>query len=96
MRHALAAFLFAAPICAFAAPALAQTAQGSGYGPAGPVGAAIMAPFNAAGAVLSAPFGGTRLSPRIPAPRPIDSHTMPPPIGHCDMIAGNHICFATP
>lgn len=95
MRHALAALLFATPLCAFAAPALAQTAQGSGYGPAGPVGAAIMAPFNATGAVLSAPFGGTTVASSTGAPA-YRYHTMPPPIGHCDMIAGNHICFATP
>jgi hypothetical protein len=56
MRHALAALLFAAPICAFAAPALAQTAQGYDYGPAGPVGAVVTAPFYVLFAVFSGPF----------------------------------------
>jgi hypothetical protein len=55
MRHALAALLFAAPICALAAPAVAQSDP---YGPFGPVGAVVAAPFNVAGAVISAPFGG--------------------------------------
>jgi hypothetical protein len=56
MRHALAALLFAAPICAFAAPALTQTAQGYDYGPAGPVGAVVTAPFYVLFAVFSGPF----------------------------------------
>jgi hypothetical protein len=59
MRHALAALLFAAPICAFAPPALAQMAQGYDYAPVGPgclVGAVVTAPFYVLFAVLSGPF----------------------------------------
>ena len=67
MRHALAALLFAAPICAFAAPALAQTAQGYEYGPAGPVGAVVTAPFYVLFAVLSGPFGDWNAFPTVTA-----------------------------
>jgi hypothetical protein len=103
MRHAPAALLFAAPICAFAAPALAQTA----YGPAGPVGAVIMAPFNAVGAVLSAPFGGMgggtawgmTIASQTGTPTYSYGSRVPPspaPVGHCDIISGQRVCFATP
>jgi hypothetical protein len=44
------------PSALFAAPALAQTAQGYDYGPAGPVGAVVTAPFYVLFAVLSGPF----------------------------------------
>ncbi len=97
MRHALATLFFAAPVCAFAAPALAQTDQGY----SGPVGAAVMAPFNVAGAVLAAPFGGMggmTVAPNTGAP-PYSYSTIPPspaPIGHCDIISGQRVCFATP
>jgi hypothetical protein len=101
MRYALAALLFAAP-CAFAAPALAQTAQDSGYGPTGPVGAVVAAPFNAVGAAISAPFGGMggslTVASKTGAP-PYSYSTIPPspaPIGHCDIISGQRVCFATP
>ena len=67
MRHALAALLFAAPICAFAAPALAQTTQGYDYGPAGPVGAVVTAPFYVLFAVLSGPFGDWNAFPTVAA-----------------------------
>jgi hypothetical protein len=98
MRHALASFLVAVPICAFAAPALAQD-----YGPAGPVGAVIAAPFNAVGGVVSAPFGGwpqdgMTVASKTGAPT-YSYSTMPPspaPIGHCDIVSGNRVCFATP
>jgi len=103
MRHALAALLFAAPICAFAAPALAQTDQGYSYGPAGPVGAVVMAPFNFAGAVLSAPFGGMSTGPTIASNTGTPPYSYgswvppsPSPVGHCDIISGNRVCFATP
>ncbi len=106
MRHALASILFAAPICAFAVPALAQTAGGydSNYGPMGPVGAVIAAPFNVAGAVISAPFGGTwgggmTVARNTGTPPYSYSSRVPPapaPIGHCDILSGNRVCFATP
>ena len=96
MRHALAALLFATPICALAAPAVAQSDQ---YGPFGPVGAVVAAPFNVAGAVISAPFGGmTDVASKTGAPT-YSYATIPPspaPIGHCDIISGNRVCFATP
>jgi hypothetical protein len=96
MRYALASFLFAAPICAFAAPALAQD-----YGPAGAV---VAAPFNAVGGVLSTPFGGwpqgggMTVASKTGAPT-YSYSTIPPspaPIGHCDIVSGNRVCFATP
>jgi hypothetical protein len=103
MRHALAALLFAAPICAFAAPAVAQTAPGPYYGPAGPIGAAVAAPFNVAGAVISAPFGWMSGSMTVASntgtPTYSYSSTVPPalaPNGHCDLIGGNRVCFAGP
>ena len=105
MRHALASILFAAPICAFAVPALAQTAGGydSNYGPMGPVGAAVAAPFNVAGAVLAAPFGGMgggmTYAPNTGTPPYSYGSQVPPapaPVGHCDLISGNRVCFATP
>jgi hypothetical protein len=67
MRRALAALLFAAPICAFAAPALAQTARGYDYGPAGPVGAVVTAPFYVLLAVLSGPFDDWNAFPTVAA-----------------------------
>ena len=101
MRHALAALLFTAPFCAFAAPALAQTDQN--YAPAGPVGGAVMAPFNVAGTVLAAPFGGMgggmTAAPNTGTPPYSYGSRVPPtpaPIGHCDIISGNRVCFATP
>jgi hypothetical protein len=101
MRYALAALLFAAP-CAFAATALAQTAQGYDYGPAGPVGAAVTAPFNVAGGALSAPFGGGATGGGLTiasqtGARTYSYDTIPPSpalIGHCDIISGNRVCFA--
>jgi hypothetical protein len=108
MRNALAALLFATPICAFAVPAAAQTAPAYGYGPLGPVGAVVAAPFNAAGAIISAPFGGAQyagtsgsMTVAQNTGTPIYSYenAVPPtpaPVGHCDLIAGNHVCFATP
>ncbi len=103
MRHALTALLFAAPICAFAAPAFAQTAQEYGYGPAGPVGAVVAAPFNVAGAVISAPFGWMSGSMTVAsntgtAPYSYSSAVPPAPApnGHCDLIGGNRVCFAGP
>ena len=93
MRHALAALLFATPICALAAPAVAQSDQ---YGP---VGAVVAAPFNAVGSVFSAPFGGgMTVASKTGAPT-YSYSTMPPspaPIGHCDIISGQRVCFATP
>ena len=100
MRHALAALLFTAPLCAFAAPAVAQTDQGSN-----PVGGAVMAPFNVAGGVLAAPFGwmgggtGGMTVPQNTGAPTYSYSTIPPspaPIGHCDIISGNRVCFATP
>ena len=107
MRHALATLLFAAPICAFAAPALAQTAGGYdsnyGYGPMGPVGSIVAAPFTVAGAVLTAPFGGMgggmTIASQTGTPTYSYGSTVPPspaPVGHCDIISGNRVCFATP
>ena len=105
MRHALAALLFTAPLCAFAAPALAQTAGGydSNYGPMGPVGTVVAAPFTFAGAVLAAPFGGMSTGPTIASntgtpPYSYGSRVPPAlaPVGHCDIISGNRVCFATP
>jgi hypothetical protein len=102
MRHALAAILFTAPLCAFAAPALAQTYNS---GPAGPVGAVVAAPFNVAGGVLAAPFGwmgggtGGMTVPQNTGAPTYSYSTIPPspaPIGHCDIISGNRVCFATP
>jgi hypothetical protein len=100
MRHALASLLFAAPICAFAVPALAQMDQGYTYGP---VGAVVAAPFNFAGAVLAAPFGGMSTGPTIASntgtPAYSYSSRLPPapaPNGHCDLIGGNRVCFSTP
>jgi hypothetical protein len=101
MRYVLAALLFAAP-CAFAAPALAQTAPGYGYGPAGPVGAAVTAPFNVADSVVSAPFGGG-YGQGMTVPwltgTPTYSYgslvpASPAPVGHCDILSGNRVCFA--
>jgi hypothetical protein len=101
MRHALAALLFAAPVCAFAVPAVAQTTYD--YGPAGPVGAVIMAPFNVAGAVLTAPYGEMMSGSMTVASQtgaPTYSYDTIPPSparnGHCDIISGNRICFAGP
>jgi hypothetical protein len=101
MRHALASFLFAAPICAFSAPALAQD-----YGPAGPVGAVVGAPFYAAGSVLAAPFGGwsgpsggMTIASQTGTPTYSYGSFVPPspaPGGHCDILSGNRVCFATP
>ncbi len=103
MRHALAALLFTAPLCAFAAPALAQTDQGYNNGPMGPVGAVVAAPFNVAGAVLAAPFGGMgggmTYAPNTGTPPYSYGSQVPPapaPTGHCDIISGNRVCFATP
>jgi hypothetical protein len=61
-----------------------------------------MAPFNVAGAVLAAPFGGMGGGMTVPwkTGTPTYSYsTIPPspaPIGHCDIISGNRVCFATP
>lgn len=101
MRHALAALLFAAPICAFAAPALAQTVQGYDYGPAGPVGAVVTAPFYVLFAVLSGPFDWNAF-PTVTAntgARPIATaphRPSPAPNGHCDIVSGQRVCYATP
>jgi len=109
MRHALAALLFAAPICAFAAPALAQTAQGYEYGPAGPVGAVVTAPFYVLFAVFSGPFDDWNALPTVTANTgapaysgtTVASNTGARPIAtaphrHCDIVSGQRVCFATP
>ena len=94
MRHALAALLFATPICAFAVPALAQT----DYQP-NPVGAVIAAPFQVAGAVISAPFSwmnGANTEAATTGAPAYSYSTMPPSAwvnGYCDIISGNRICF---
>ena len=94
MRHALAALLFATPICAFAVPALAQTA----YQP-NPFGAVIAAPFQVAGAVISAPFGwlGGANPEAATTGAPAYSYSTLPPSpavnGYCDIISGNRVCF---
>jgi hypothetical protein len=108
MRHALASILFAVPICAFAAPALAQTytapapGQTYNYGPAGPVGGVLAAPFN----FLAAPFGGwsqpnsgMTIASQTGTPTYSYGSKVPPspaPVGHCDIISGQRVCFSTP
>ena len=107
MRHALAALLFATPICAFAVPAVAQTAPPPppppAYGPANPIGAVVAAPFEAAGAVIAAPFawmsGSMTVAANTGTPPYSYGSAVPPapaPNGHCDIISGNRICFAGP
>jgi hypothetical protein len=92
MRHALAALLFATPICAFAVPALAQDALNA-------VGAVVAAPFQVAGAVISAPFGwmtGTNTVAANTGAPAYSYSTIPPspaPNGYCDIISGNRVCF---
>jgi hypothetical protein len=57
-----------------------------------------MAPFNVAGTVLAAPFGGMTVPWKTGTPT-YSYSTIPPspaPIGHCDIISGNRVCFATP
>jgi hypothetical protein len=86
--------LFATPICAFAVPALAQTAY-----PDNPVGAVIAAPFQVAGAVISAPFGwmtGWNTEAATTGAPTYSYSNMPPspaPNGYCDIISGNRVCF---
>jgi len=66
----------------------------------GPVGSVVAAPFNVAGAVLGAPFGGGMTVPsQTGTPTYSYGSTVPPspaPVGHCDIISGNRVCFATP
>lgn len=102
MRHALTALLFAIPVCALAVPAVAQTAPPPAYQP-NPVGAIVAAPFQVAGAVISAPFGWMSGSMTVPAntgtPPYSYGSSVPPapaPNGHCSIISGNRICFAGP
>jgi hypothetical protein len=64
-----------------------QTAAAPGYGygyggPFWPLGAAVEAPFSAAGAVAAAPTAGL-----APAPAAV---------GSCEIIAGNRVCFGAP
>ena len=76
----------------------------SNYGPMGPVGAVIAAPFTVAGTVVSAPFGGwppggMTVASQTGTPAYSYSSRVPPapaPNGHCDLIGGNRVCFATP
>jgi hypothetical protein len=103
MRKALTALLCAAPICAFAVPAIAQTADQYGSGPFGPVGAVVAAPFTVAGDVISAPFGWMSGSMTVASNTGTPAYSygsrVPPalaPNGHCDLIGGNRVCFAGP
>jgi hypothetical protein len=106
MRHALASVLFAVPICAFAAPALAQTYNN---GPAGPVGSVIAAPFNFLAAPFSGwsgtsggvaqPNSGMTIASQTGTPAYSYGSRVPPapaPVGHCDIISGQRVCFSTP
>jgi hypothetical protein len=93
MRHALAALLFATPICALAVPAMAQDYQPN------PVVAVVAAPFQVAGAVIAAPFmwlGGANPEAATTGAPAYSYSTLPPQPGlngYCDIIAGNRVCF---
>ena len=98
MRHALAALLFATPICAFAAPAQAQTAQGYDFAdrPGRPGCAVVTAPFYVLFAVLTGPFDFNAF-PTVTAntgdpARPIATA----PHRHCKIVSGQRVCHATP
>jgi hypothetical protein len=95
MRNTLAALLFATPICALAVPAMAQTTY---YQP-NPVGAVVMAPFQVAQTVVTAPFmwlGGANPEAATTGAPAYSYSTLPPQPavnGFCDIISGNRVCF---
>jgi len=84
-------------------------AYASGYNYANPVAASFAAPFNAAGDVVAAPFqavgsigrpqvvsSSETYAPATGAPvYSYESQVGPQPgwAGHCDLIAGNRVCF---
>lgn len=94
MRNSLAALLFATPICALAVPAMAQTVYQTN-----PVGTVVAAPFQVAGAVISAPFmwlGGANPEAATTGAPAYSYSTLPPQPGingYCDIISGNRVCF---
>jgi hypothetical protein len=93
MRNTLAALLFATPFFALAVPAMAQTYQPN------PVGAVVMAPFQVAQTVITAPFmwlGGANPEAATTGAPLYSYSTLPPQPGvngYCDIISGNRVCF---